>query len=67
MGNFKRRYRFKTNKALISISSTILICVLLLSVGFSSLSINTNISARAYMRVWKDIRVTAITITNTKM
>lgn len=65
MKNFEMIYKNKTNKALAIIGSTLLICILLLSVGFSSFSINTSITAQAYVRVRKDIRITGITVTNT--
>ena len=59
----KKRYKHKNKKFSIIISSLVM-CVLFLTIGFSSFSNNLSIGASAIVRVEKDIRVGSITVSN---
>ncbi len=61
---FKKRYKSTSKKTAVFMSSLVM-CILFLSIGFSSLSASVSIGASATVRIQKDIRVTNIKTGNT--
>ena len=61
MKSFKKRKK-KKNKLILSL--TYLICILFITIGFSSFSSNLSIDGEVSFKTQKDIRITNITTTN---
>ena len=61
MKTFKKR---KKKKSKLILSLTYLICILFITIGFSSFSSNLSIDGEVSFKTQKDIRITNITATN---
>lgn len=66
MQSYRKRYGIKIKNSVI-IFTIFAMFILLLSAGFSSLSTSLNMSAMAIVRPQKDIRVTAVSSSNTTL